>query len=106
VAGAGGAAPSGASPSPSFVPPPSSSAPSPSSEPSSLARGPDVEGGTAQVIWEVAIVRDSPRTGQVLARLVRGTKIRLGSGEDGWYSVKYGSDFSSEGWVYRGAIGK
>jgi hypothetical protein len=66
----------------------------------------DVEGGTAQVVWEVAIVRDSPRTGQVLARLLRGTKIRLGPGQDGWYAVKYGNDFSSEGWVYRGAIGK
>jgi hypothetical protein len=62
--------------------------------------------GTAQVIWEVAIVRDTPRTGQVLARLTRGTKIRLGAGQDGWYRVKYGTDFSSEGWVYRGAIGR
>jgi hypothetical protein len=62
--------------------------------------------GTAQVIWEVAIVRDTPRTGQVLARLQRGTKIRLGAGQDGWYRVKYGTDFSSEGWVYRGAIGR
>ena len=66
----------------------------------------DVASGTAEVIWEVAIVRDSPRTGQVLARLVRGTKLRLGSGQDGWYAVKYGPDFSSDGWVYRGAIGK
>jgi hypothetical protein len=62
--------------------------------------------GTAQVIWEVAIVRDTPRTGQVLARLTRGTRIRLGAGQDGWYRVKYGTDFSSEGWVYRGAIGR
>ena len=73
---------------------------------SSPATATDVEAGTAQVIWEVAIVRDTPRTGQVLARLQRGTKIRLGPGQDGWYPVKYGNDFSNEGWVYRGAIGR
>jgi hypothetical protein len=66
----------------------------------------DSDDGTAQVVWEVAIVRDTPRTGQVLARLQRGTRIRLGQGQDGWFRVKYGSDFSSEGWVYRGAIGR
>ncbi len=65
-----------------------------------------VDDSTAQVVWEVAIVRDAPRTGQVLSRLPRGTKVSLGSGQDGWFRVKYGSDLSSEGWVYRGAIGR
>lgn len=60
----------------------------------------------AQVVWEVAIVRDTPRTGQVVARLQRGTKIRVGSTQEGWYRVKYGATFNDEGWVYRGAIGK
>ena len=60
----------------------------------------------AQVGWEVAIVRDAPRTGSVIARLQRGTKVRIGSGQDGWYRVKFGNDFGTEGWVYRGAIGK
>jgi hypothetical protein len=73
---------------------------------SSSVTATDAEAGTAQVIWEVAIVRDTPRTGQVLARLQRGTKLRLGPSQDGWYPVKYGNDFSSEGWVYRGAIGR
>jgi len=57
-------------------------------------------------VWEVAIVRDAPRTGQVLARLPRGTKVNLGTAQDGWFKVKYGADFSSDGWVYRGAIGR
>ena len=61
---------------------------------------------SAQVVWEVAIVRDTPRTGQIIARLQRGTKIHVGSGEEGWYRVKYGATFSDEGWVYRGAIGR
>ena len=58
------------------------------------------------IVWDVAIVRDTPRTGSVLARLSRGTKIHVAASQDGWYRVKYGSGFSSEGWVYRGAIGK
>jgi hypothetical protein len=63
--------------------------------------------GTAQVEWEVAIVRDAPNTGgKVLARLPRGTPLHLGSAKDGWYPVKYGDAFGSDGWVYRGAIGK
>jgi hypothetical protein len=67
---------------------------------------PESPAGTAQVGWEVAIVRDTPRTGQVVARLQRGTKVRVGNGQDGWYRVQFGNDFGSEGWVYRGAIGR
>ena len=67
---------------------------------------PEAAPATAQVAWEVAIVRDTPRTGQVVARLQRGTKVRVGNGQDGWYRVQFGNDFTSEGWVYRGAIGK
>jgi hypothetical protein len=62
--------------------------------------------GTAQVTWPVAIVRDAPKTGKVVARLQQGTSLRLGPVKDGWYPVKYGDAFSSEGWVYRGAIGR
>jgi hypothetical protein len=88
-----------ATPTPLPVTPASPASPSPAAA--------DSDESTAQVIWEVAIVRDTPRTGQVLARLQRGTKIHLGSsGQDGWYRVKYGTDFASEGWVYRGAIGR
>ncbi len=61
---------------------------------------------TAQVAWEVAIVRDQPRTGAVVARLQRGTKVHVGAGQDGWYRVQFGAGFASEGWLYRGAIGK
>jgi hypothetical protein len=63
--------------------------------------------GTAQVEWNVAIVRDAPRTsGKVLARLQHGTALRVGSPKEGWYPVKYGDGFASDGWVYRGAIGR
>jgi Bacterial SH3 domain len=79
-------------------------APAAATPPASLPAAADA---TAQVEWEVAIVRDAPRTGgKVLARLPRGTSLRLGSSKDGWYPVKYGDGFGSDGWVYRGAIGK
>jgi hypothetical protein len=70
------------------------------------AAEPDAPAQTAQVAWEVAIVRDTPRTGSVVARLQRGTKVKVGNGQDGWFRVQYGADFTSEGWVYRGAIGR
>jgi hypothetical protein len=59
-----------------------------------------------QVEWEVALVRDAPKTGKVIARLPRGTSLRVGPAKDGWYPVKYGGSYSSDGWVYRGAIGR
>jgi hypothetical protein len=65
-----------------------------------------VANDATQVVWEVAIVRDEPKTGKVVARLQRGTPLQLGSVKDGWYPVKFGDGFASEGWVYRGAIGR
>ena len=62
--------------------------------------------GMAAVAWESAIVRDAPHTGAIVAHLPRGTKVQLGSNEGGWYKIKYGPSFASEGFVYRGAIGK
>ena len=63
-------------------------------------------GGEASVGWEVALVRDVPKTGAVVARLPRGTKVKIGPIKDGWYSIKYGDGFASDGFVYRGAIGR
>jgi hypothetical protein len=66
----------------------------------------DAADSGAQVVWDVAIIRDAPKSGKVVARLQRGTTIRLGPVKDGWYPVHYGDGFSSEGWVYRGAVGR
>jgi hypothetical protein len=62
--------------------------------------------GQAAVAWETAIVRDAPHTGAIVAHLPRGTKVELGASEGGWYKIKFGPSFASEGYVYRGAIGK
>jgi hypothetical protein len=75
-------------------------------EPEAAAPPTPLADGTAQVVWDVAIVRDAPKTGKVLARLQRGTPLHIGTSKDGWYPVKYGDGFATEGWVYRGAIGR
>ncbi|HSQ62436.1 MAG TPA: hypothetical protein VLM85_04455 [Polyangiaceae bacterium] len=93
------AAPAGTAASPSASP-----APTPSGAAASAPS--DLPEGTAAVAWEVAIVRDSPHTGAVVARLPRNAKVQLGTLEAGWYKIKYGPNFASEGWVYRGAVGK
>ncbi|WP_394826433.1 hypothetical protein [Pendulispora albinea] len=87
---------------PSINAPPASTAPGTPARPASSVGAPD----SAQIVWEVAIVRDRPRTGQVVARLPRGSAVRVGPGQDGWFQVKYGDSFGSEGWLYRAAIGK
>jgi uncharacterized Zn ribbon protein len=67
---------------------------------------PAAAGSEASVGWEVALVRDVPKTGGVVARLPRGTKVKIGAIKDGWYAIKYGDGFASDGFVYRGAIGR
>ena len=62
--------------------------------------------GEAAVAWEVALVRDSPKTGALVGRVPRGQKVKVGASKDGWYQIKFGDGFASEGWVYRGAIGR
>jgi hypothetical protein len=83
--------------------PPASAA---TAEPTTGAQGSPAGLKAAQVEWEVALVRDSPKTGKVIARLPRGSQVRVGPVKDGWYPVAYGNGFSSDGWVYRGAIGR
>ncbi len=61
---------------------------------------------SGEVVWSTALVRDTPRSGQIVARLVRGTAVKVGPPNLGWYPIRFGSGFSTEGWVYREAIGK
>jgi hypothetical protein len=61
---------------------------------------------TVEVLWDMAVVRDVPRVGQVVGRLPRGSRVQLGATQEGWYRVRFGADFGKEGWVYRGAVGR
>jgi hypothetical protein len=58
--------------------------------------------GTATIGWDVALVRDTPKTGSVVGRILQGSKVKLVGKQGEWYHVQYGS---IDGWVHRGAIG-
>jgi uncharacterized protein YgiM (DUF1202 family) len=53
----------------------------------------------------VAILRSTPtKDGEVVARLLRGTRLVVTGRQTEWYKVKYNSK-NDEGWVFRTAIG-
>jgi SH3-like domain-containing protein len=47
-------------------------------------------------------VRKEPKTGEVVARLVRGTRVKLTGKQNDWYKIDHRG---KTGWVYRGALG-
>lgn len=61
--------------------------------------------GVASVSWNVALIRRKPgREGEIVARLLSGTRVSVTGRRGDWYRVEYdGKD--NEGWVYRAAIG-
>lgn len=60
--------------------------------------------GLATVSWEVALIRKEPEEGEVVARLLHGTRVSVVARLDDWYRVKYDAK-GNEGWVFKGAIG-
>jgi hypothetical protein len=60
--------------------------------------------GRATVSWGVALIRAEPREGEVVARVLSGTRVVVTGRKGDWYRVKYDAK-GSEGWVYRTAIG-
>jgi hypothetical protein len=61
--------------------------------------------GRATVNWEVALVRATPtRDGEVLARVLSGTRVVVTGRSGDWYRVKFDAK-GSEGWVFRASIG-
>jgi len=60
--------------------------------------------GKATVAWDVALVRAAPtREGEVVARVLQGTRVSVTGRHGDWYRVNY--DAKGEGWVFRTAIG-
>ncbi|WP_437940685.1 SH3 domain-containing protein [Sorangium sp. So ce341] len=58
--------------------------------------------GLATVSWDTALVRGAPKEGDVVMRLVRGTRVKLIGRQNDWYKVEHRG---KTGWMYRGAIG-
>jgi hypothetical protein len=61
--------------------------------------------GKATVAWDVALVRSQPRReGEVVARVLSGTRVSVSGRNGDWYKIKYDTK-GGEGWVFRTAIG-
>ena len=60
------------------------------------------ESGSGVVSWDTAPIRKEPKTGDVVMRAVKGTRVKILAKQNDWYRVEVGS---KTGWVYRGAIG-
>lgn len=58
--------------------------------------------GLATVSWDTALVRGAPKEGDVVMRLVRGTRVKLVGRQNDWYKIEHRG---KTGWMYRGAIG-
>ena len=60
--------------------------------------------GRATVTWEVAILRSLPKEGDIVARILRGTRVVVTGRQGDWYKVRYDAK-GNEAWVFRSAIG-
>jgi hypothetical protein len=65
-------------------------------------KGEDSASGAATVAWDTALVRKDPKDGDIVARIVRGTRVKIVGRQGEWYRIESGS---KNGWVYRSAIG-
>ncbi len=63
----------------------------------------DAARAMATVTWDTALVRSEPKTGDVVMRLVRGTRVKILSRRKDWYRIRMRE---KEGWIYRGALGR
>ncbi len=60
--------------------------------------------GRVTVTWDAALVRAKPKEGEVLARVLGGTRLTVTGRQGDWYRVKYDGK-GNEGWVFKSAIG-
>ena len=60
--------------------------------------------GRVTVTWDAALVRAKPKDGEILARVLGGTRLTVTGHQGDWYRVKYDAK-GSEGWVFKAAIG-
>jgi hypothetical protein len=62
----------------------------------------DGSGGTATVTWDTALVRKEPKTGDIVTRAVKGTRVKILEKQNDWFKIEVAS---KTGWVNRGALG-
>lgn len=102
-------APVAPTPAPAAPTPAPTPEPAPAAAPATLPTAQELQRmrslGNATVTWSVAIVRDAPRTGAIVGRLVQGTAVELVDRRGGWHAIRWGGG-SHVGWTFREAIGQ
>ncbi len=58
----------------------------------------------ATVAWTTAIVRETPRTGPIVARVTQGTPVEIIDRRGSWYGIRW--ERTHVGWTYGEAIGQ
>lgn len=58
----------------------------------------------ATVAWSTAIVRETPRTGPIVARVAQGTAVEVIDRRGSWYGIRW--ERTHVGWTYGEAIGQ
>ncbi len=83
--------------------PPGKSPPEPAA-PGEAPAEPASEGlGTATIVWEKGLLRETPENGKVTSRVPQGTRVTILEEQKGWFLVESGK---KKGWLAAGAIGK
>jgi hypothetical protein len=82
--------------------PSTASAPEKPSAPASASAPATTDANSALIAWDVALLRESPKSGAIVERLLKGAKVKVLGHDGSWYHVQYGT---IHGWVFREAIG-
>lgn len=59
--------------------------------------------GTATIIWNSARIRSAPDDGDVVSRVLFGTRVVVTGRQEDWYRVRYDAK-GNEGWVHKNAL--
>lgn len=59
--------------------------------------------GTATIIWNSARIRSAPDDGDVVSRILFGTRVVVTGRQEDWYRVRYDAK-GNEGWVHKNAL--
>jgi hypothetical protein len=59
--------------------------------------------GTATIIWNSARIRSAPDEGEVVSRILYGTRVVVTGRQEDWYRVRYDAK-GNEGWVHKNAL--
>lgn len=59
--------------------------------------------GTATIIWNSARIRSAPDDGEVVSRILYGTRVVVTGRQEDWYRVRYDAK-GNEGWIHKNAL--